>query len=353
MGLKRIGILLHKELVVGSKSFIVLFAIVTPLATTLLVSLLFGSLFSTTPRLGIADLGDSELTRKAAALDSPVLKQYSNAEALKKAVASGAVDFGIELPANFDEKLRRGEHFEVSSYLWGESLMKNRAAASMTVLGLTRQVSGRALPVNVNTVTIGDGGSLGWEERLLPFIVLMGIVIGGFFVPAASLVEEKQNDTLSALLTTPLSAVEVYTAKGLMGVMLSIFSGVLILALNDSFGIHPVLLVGVLFLGATMSSTFGVLFGSFIKDINTLFAAVKVLGIFLYAPALIYMFPQLPQWTAKFFPTHYIIAPVIDLSQHQASWSDIAPDIYVLLAIIAALIAITALVTVRKRDYAA
>ena len=348
MDLRRILVLLRRELVQG-KGFILVFAIVTPVALTLLVSLFFGTWFSSRAKLGIVDLGDSTLTRKAAAMDSLVLKQYPDRNKLKQAVEMGAVDFGVELPADFDARVGANEEVELTPYIWGESLLKNRAVASMAFVTLTREVSGNEIPVEVVTTTLGDGESMPWEERLFPFIVLMAIVLGGFFIPATSLVEEKQSRTLNALLVTPLTPGEVYLAKGIFGVLLCLCTGTLILALNRAFGAHPVLLIAVLGLGATMAASAGLLFASFVKNISTLFAITKALGLFLYAPAIIGFFPQIPQWIAKFFPTYYIIAPVVDISQHQATLSEVAPDLAILFVLIAALLASIALVLRRGR----
>lgn len=55
----------------------------------------------------------------------------------------------------------------------------------------------------------------------------------------------------------------------------------------------------------------------------------------MYAPALVYMFPQIPQWIAKVFPTYYMIAPVVEIVQHGGGWPDIAFDVSVLVGLIA------------------
>lgn len=89
-------------------------------------------------------------------------------------------------------------------------------------------------------------------------------------VPATSLVEEKQKQTLTALTTTPTSLEEVLLAKGLLGVILSLVVGVLILVMNRALGVQPLLLLLVLGLGAAMAAAFGVLLGVYVKDINTL-----------------------------------------------------------------------------------
>jgi ABC-2 type transport system permease protein len=151
------------------------------------------------------------------------------------------------------------------------------------------------------------------------------------------------------LTITPASLGEVFLAKGLLGVILSLAMGMVILALNQAFGAQPLLLVAVLALGAIMAAQLGVLLGAFVKDINTLFATIKGAGLVLYAPALIYMFPEIPQWIAKVFPTYYMIGPVIEVTQRGAAWPDIAADVLILVGLILALLAVTALVIRARR----
>ena len=81
----------------------------------------------------------------------------------------------------------------------------------------------------------------------------------------------------------------------MFGFLVSILVGVLVLFLNQAFGNQPYLLAGVLVLSALLAAAFGVLLGALIKDINTLFAIIKAIGILLYAPAFILLFPGIPQ----------------------------------------------------------
>ena len=64
---------------------------------------------------------------------------------------------------------------------------------------------------------------------------------------------------------------------------------------------------------------------------------IKGLGIFLYAPALVYMFPEIPAWIGKIFPTYYIIQPVMDIIQDGAGWMDVLPNLGILAALTATL----------------
>ncbi len=344
MNVRRIAVLLGKEIRHSSKNFIFVFAIVIPIVLTLLISLLFGTLFSGKPKLGINDQGKSKLAAKLVATQGLLSREYSSDADLRLAVGSGAVDLGLVIPDQFDADLNNGDQAQLSAYVWGESLQKNRALIATSLVALVREMIGQEVPVEVITTSLGDGESVPWEKRLFPFIVFMAIILGGTMVPATSLVDEKQKRTLKAIVITPTTLSDVFTSKGLFGFLVSMLVAILVLLLNRAFGGQPYLLIGVLALSALMAATFGVLLGAFIKDINTLFAIIKAIGILLYAPAFIYIFPGIPQWIGKLFPTYYMIGPIMDISQQDSTWSQIAGDVYILIGLVIALIAVVAVI---------
>ena len=349
MSAKRVGVLLSKEFRRGINNFIFIFALVVPIGFSLVLNLLFGSFFSGKPKLGVADLGNSDLVTQAQAVDSVIVTEYESDAALREAVQSGVVDLGLTLPANFDTAVQTGDSVEIEAYIWGDSLMPDRAILGTSIAVWIRTIAGQEKPVEIVTTTLGDG-AVPWQERLLPFVVLITLMIGGIMVPATSLVEEKMKRTLTAVTTTPTSIGEVYLAKGLLGVIIGIVMGVVILAMNRAFGSQPLLLVGLLALGGVMASTFGILLGILLKDINSLFATIKGIGILLYAPAIVYLFPTLPEWVARIFPTYYIIGPIVDVTQQGATFGDVAPDLAILLAIILLLVGIVAFLSRRGRQ---
>ena len=348
MNIRRVYVLLEKEIRHSSKNFIFVFAIVIPIVLTLVVTLLFGSLFSGKPKLGINDQGDSELAAMLVGTDALLSKEYSSDEELRAAVESGAVDFGLVIPQKFDTSLKSGDEAHLSGYVWGESLLKNRAAIATSLVVLVREMVGQEVPVEIISASLGEGEDIPWEKRIFPFIVFMAIILGGTMVPATSLVDEKQKRTLKALVITPTTLGEVFTSKGLFGFLVSILVAVLVLFLNQAFGNQPYLLVGVLALSALMAAAFGVLLGAFIKDINTLFAVIKGMGLLLYAPVFIYLFPGIPEWIGKLFPTYYMIGPIIDISQKDATWSQVAQDVYVLMGLILLLVVLLTFVSKRE-----
>jgi ABC-2 type transport system permease protein len=64
----------------------------------------------------------------------------------------------------------------------------------------------------------------------------------------------------------------------------------------------------------------------------------------LYAPAIVYLFPEVPAWISRVFPTYYMIGPIVEVSLNNAGWGEIYPDVIILCILIAVLIAVTALI---------
>lgn len=347
MNLRRVGVLLKREFVYGPKNMMFTFAIVVPVLLSLIVSLLLGTLFSGKPKLGIVDGGQSQIVAGLEGENYLVNRRYATVDDLTRDVEVGALDMGLVLPAGFDAAIHQGTKTILDIYIWGESLVKHRTVLIVAISNQIIALTGKDVPFDIVTTTLGDGESVPWGEQLFPFIVMITIFFGGSMIPASSLIEEKQKRTLRALVVTPASLGEIFLAKGLMGSIVSIVMGLAILALNQAFSAHPALLVLVLALSACLVVEIGLLLGALVKDISSLFTVVKGGGILLYMPLFVYLFPKIPQWIAKLFPTYYIIGPIIELSMRDGAWPDIAVDVFILIGLILALTAVVAAV-IRK-----
>lgn len=330
MNLRRIGVLLGKEITSGRRNIIAIMVLVVPFLFTLIMNVLFGTIFSDKARLGLTLTGESRLVELAQKQESLSVELFPTEAELREAVANGAVDVGVALPERFDSRIHNGRAVELTAYTWGESGLDNRVVIGTALGTFVRDIAGQELPVDVQTIILGEGEGLTWEERLLPFIILVTVVLGGTMVPATSLVEEKQQRTLQAVTTTSATVGEVLTAKILLGVVLSVTMGVVTLILNQAFGNQPALLILILSLGALFSGLLGVLLGAFVKDINTLFTITKAGGLLLYAPALIYLFPQIPAWIGRLFPTYYLIDPIIAVTQRGERLDTVWPELLIL-----------------------
>jgi len=283
-------------------------------------------------------------------LDSVESREYNSIDDMKQSVEDGKIDMGIVLPPGFDGYVIDGEETEIQAFIWGESLAKSRTIIGVTIADLIREIAGKTAPVDIATTTLGDTDTLPWSDRLLPLIVLMTIFLGGLMLPATSLATEKEKRTLPALAVTPTSLSDIFLAKGLLGFILSVFMGILILILNQAFGSEPLLLILILAFGAIMAAELGMMLGAYVKDFATLFTIWKTAGIILFAPVFVFLFPQIPEWVGKIFPTYYILQPIVEVSQFGGGWSDIAGNFFVLVGIDVVLIVIL-LAILRRKQY--
>lgn len=347
MSLSRTMALLRKDLQLGPRSPIFLWALVLPVVITLLIQGVFGGLFEPRPRLGVVDGGASAITAALQELPGIQLVRYPDAAELKRRVESHNVDAGLVLKPGFDEAVRAGERPLLELYFSGESLASNRLILAVTTLDLVRAVAGQPSPVAVEVVQLGDGAALPLADRLVPLLVLYALLVAGVFVTSFSLVEERETGTLSALLVTPVALPEVLLAKSGLGLLLAVLMAVVTLALNGVLTSQPAALLLALLVGAVMSVEIGLLYAVLAKDIKALYTLIKSLNLFLLAPVIFYLFPDWPQWIAKLFPTYWFLDPIFQVAIRGASLTEVAGTLLVAVFICLALVPVLWLLTRR------
>jgi ABC-2 type transport system permease protein len=294
--------------------------------------------------------GDSQVPTIIETGGTVTIETFNTTAELEAATASGGVDVGVVLNTGFDEAIQSGEMVELTTFIWGESLARSRLIAGVTVADALRTLTGTDLPIDVVSHILGEAEAVAIEDRLLPFIILIAVLIGGMMTPATSLVMEKQRDTLTAVVVTSVRLEEVFFSKGLIGTVLAVIVGLLTLLLNQGFGGQLPLLILVLALSAASAAGFGLMLGYFAKDITSLFTIIKGIGLLLYAPALVFLFPGLPQWIGRLFPTYYMMNPVNEISLRGVGWAEVAPDLAVLAVMILIEAAVLAYLAHRTRQ---
>ncbi len=261
---------------------------------------------------------------------------------LRQGVQAHDYDAGLVLPAGAGDALATGAPVSLTFYVSGSSLASTRLVLGVTTLEELRGVAGTSPPVDVTVTTVGDEDWVPVQDRLLPLVVVYAVVIAGLFLPASSLVEEQEKRTMDALLVTPLGMNDVLLGKGMLGVLLATLMGWVTLLLNTAFGNEPLALTVFLVLGAVMMAELGLIVGSWARNSNTLFTAVKGGGLLVVAPVLFTMFPDLPQWPARLFPTYYFLQPIFDLAVGASTigehWRELLVAVAICLALLPAVV---------------
>jgi ABC-2 type transport system permease protein len=329
---------MRKEIRMGPRSPLFLYAIILPIVMTLVIVGVFGSLFAPSPRLGIVDEGNSAVVAAAQDLEGIEVTTMSSIDTLKAMVEANDLDAGLVLTRGFDSDLRSGNRPPLDFYIGGESLASNRIILQVTALDLVREVSGEPAPVEVDVVTIGDAEAVPIASRMVPLLMIYAVAIAGAFVPAASIVQEKEKGTINSVLVTPTTVKDFLAGKAGLGIVLGMATGIITLILNNAFGNHPLTMTLVLLIAATMMAEIGLILGMFAKDSNILFALMKSAGILLFYPVVFYIWPNLPQWIAKIAPTYWFLQPIFEVGVKDASFGDIWVQLVIALVWIIALL---------------
>ncbi len=334
MSPKRIAAIVRKDFIGGLGKVFFILAIVVPILLTLLMNLVFGRLFIEKPTLAVIDEGQSEAGAKIKNLKSVIIREVKDEEHLKERVISGAIDGGLVLPPDFDEELRQNKFPEVRIYIGGESLASNRIVLAASLAELLREEAGQKLPIDVVEVPLGKKAELPIRVRIVPFLIMYAIFIGGCTLPAALIVDEVEKKTVSAVAVTQATLGELISAKGILGFLTSFIMGIVILVINQVFTGNVWLLVIFMLLGAIFAVEIGLIIGQFSQDLTTTFTYVKLVGFLAFIPALIIFFPQVPDWVSQLFPTYYLFNPIIEITQYAAEFSDVWLDALILLLFI-------------------
>jgi ABC-2 type transport system permease protein len=307
----------------------------------------FGGIIDPSPRLGIVDLGQSSIPAAVELLDDVEVSILESVDELQQKVEGNNLDAGLVLDPGFDQSVRDGETPELRFFVGGESLASNRVILAVTAVDLVRGVAGEPAPVEVVAEVVGDGPTVPIEDRLVPFLVLLAVALAGIFLPAAMLIQEKANRTAEAVLTTPVQVGEFFVAKGIVGFVLSCGIGVLTLLVNGGFTAYVGGNIAAIAVGALMSVQIGLLLGAAVKSLQTMFSVWKGGGAILFAPAVLFLFPSVPPWIAKLFPTYYFLGPLYEMTVNAESLSSVYGELLIGVAISLALMA--AVVPVSRR----
>ncbi|MBI9100186.1 MAG: ABC transporter permease [Spirochaetaceae bacterium] len=332
MSVRRIIVLFHHEIKSSLKSFFFFQAVLTPLLFSLVLSLVFGRFFLGTPELGFLK---SELTDMVGFMDDSInISFYESESELLAMVEKNVLDMAIVLPESFDRLIRSDEKSEMTIYFNGNTPLLKRTELTNAFSRAIKEMSGRTFPVKLKPLYSNDIKAKPWFDRMMPLLVILAIMMSGMLLPSTSLVSEKQNGTLQALLVSPVSYRELQFTKTYYACILSMIMGIAILLINralpEQWG--PFLLV--LFLGSLCASTLGSLFGYAGNSILSVINLIKSLMMVFYAPAILNFFTVVPQWVQKVFPTYYIYGPLIKISHKRFSFAEDGWEILVLLVIV-------------------
>lgn len=313
------------------KGFLVFQLFLAPLSLWLIIYLLFGQMSVGNAKIGLLEQENSLLAKLFS--ESAQVNRFGSEEGMLNKLEAGKLDMGIILSPGFDENVQSGKEGEMKIYISGSSQLQQRLQAFILLQKGVLLVQGKESVVHISTQPLGSDVIAPWYDRLLPLVVLIAVMMGGIFIPATSLIGDKQRKTLSALLVAPVNTYEIIWSKMLLGGFISFLMGFMILALNQSLSVNTAPLLAVLALVTMSASCFGCIIGYVSMDMKSVTTLTQSLMLLMYAPTILNIFPNIPGWVQKIFPTYYFFSPLLKLSDDSFRSSD-AWELAVLFAVL-------------------
>ncbi len=271
-------------------------------------------------------------------------------ELLKEGVTEGQYVAGIALPADIMEGFMSGQEPIISVYFASDVPEEIKDAVVVLIRELAYQQTGQALAVEVSEEILGTdmaGMQIPPRDRMRPLFAIL-IIMTETFGLANLISEEVERRTIQALLVTPVSVKDLFTAKGITGVILAFGQGIIFMTIAGGMNQQPLIILVALLLGAVLVTGIGFIIASLAKDFMSVLAWGMVALIPLFIPSFGVIFPGAVTGWVKLIPSYYLIDTVHRVANFGAGWGDIWLNLLILIGFDIALVWIGIMALRRK-----
>lgn len=271
-------------------------------------------------------------------------------EQLKQAVIDGKYIAGISLPADTLSRLLADERPTINIFFAADTPQEVKDAIELVVQELGYQMTGQSLAIEVSEEVLGPdlgGMPLPPRDRLRPLLAIMLIMVETMGL-ATLISEEIEQRTIQALLVTPATVTDVFTAKGIAGISLAFGQAALFMAIVGGLNQQPLVVLVALLLGAVLVIAAGFIIGAMAKDMLSVLAWSLPVIIILIIPSIGVAFPGSVTGWVEALPSYYLVDTVHRASNFGAGWSDVWQNLLILFSFDLVL-ALLGVVVLRRR----
>jgi ABC-2 type transport system permease protein len=319
MNLRIILAIARKDLSDALRNAYLLSSIVLPIAVSLLFRVLFQGDSGAGGRgaidISIYDAGKSQLVQYM--VDSKQFSIFfaSSPDEVRSDVEQKGRVGGVVIPANFDAGIAAGEMPDLRLYVNTARGAVRVAVLGEIVTGGLRAVARQTLPARIVRTDVSAAGagaetSVNLNRFYLTLFLVMSLTMVGVFVVPYMLVEEKEKNTLKAVLVSPATYADVVAGKGLVGLFYALLVAVILLLLNDGFGGNVAVTILSVLLGAIFLVQAGLLMGAVFQTISQVNSWSTVVMLVLMLPGMLGDFLPPPEpipALMKLIPTSYMV----------------------------------------------
>lgn len=303
----------YKDVLSTVKTPSSLIVLVIPVVMLLLFRLVFAGLSEPQPlRVALYDPSDSPLAARLGALPNVDVQVVDSAAALEAAVDNAAA--GIAVPADWEAALAEGRRPEIGVLLNPRDGTRVELANFQRILmAYTWEMGGQAPPLQISWRAVtGDDAAAASEVDgfLMTLLVTMGLVMAGTLI-SVLIVQEKEEQTLAALLLSPASRMDMIVGKGVAGFVISLLAPLLMLAFWDHGGSNWPVVVASILAGALFMVSVGLLLGVVLETKQQCNSWGGLVILLLLLPSMFVSLQPAQVWLnslIRLLPTYYLTA---------------------------------------------
>ncbi len=349
MNQRIIGALLAKDLTLFFRKKVILVLTVLGLVFYLVIYFVMPDTVGETLKIGIhgADLPPviGETT-----VEGLEITLVASEEELKSSVAEGTYIAGIAFPADLMERLVSGEKPDIHLYFTPDAPQEIKSAMETLVNEFAYLITGETLNVEISQEVLGQdllGTPVPPRDRMRPLLAVM-IIFMEMLGLANLISEEVERRTAQALLVTPATVIDLFTAKSIAGIGLAFIQALLVMVIVGGMNINPLLILIALFLGAVLVTGLSFLVSAFAKDFLSVLAWSVPFLVVMFIPALGVLLPGAITGWVKIIPSYYLVDTIHRVANYGSGWGDVWGSLLILLGYAAVIITAGILVLRRK-----
>lgn len=316
-----------------------LFAVITVLVMVVFVGAYYLLPGTTEDTLGLALYVEGQARDQVTDLFSEGLEAevFDSEEGLVEAVEDGEYPAGLVVTTEALTRAASGEETAVKVYYTpGITTDLREAYNDILTIAINYHRLGSEGTINIQAQEEVMGPDLLGEaiparDRFMPAMLLL-IAVVEMLGLSTIIVEEVEQDTVTALLTTPLQVGQFLTSKAVKGVALAFGQLLFVVLVTGLIVRGPAMLLVTLLLGCLLIVGLAFILASFTSDMMSVMSWGILVYIILLIPALGVLFPGVAGGWVRAIPSHYFITALHRIINFGASWGDVASSLLILLA---------------------
>ncbi|NLO38405.1 MAG: ABC transporter permease [Ruminiclostridium sp.] len=280
--------------------------------------------------------------------------RVASAEALNKAVENGDYSVGFIITANMWRYLQTGNPAEVTLFtspgLADEYVRSISFVLEIVFSEMTYRTQDSPLLIKTEEIFVGDdimANTIPFKQRMVPLMVSLLLVMEVFTL-GISLVEEKENRSIKAVLAAPVSMSEFLFAKSFAGVSVIFIQILIFLIAVGSLTSQMLAVFWVVLAGALLTTGISALLAAFSTDMMSLVSKGIFAMIVMIFPLFGILFPGMLSSWMRIIPT-YMLADSLSLLMNNGAASNETLMQICVLTIVAAPLFVAGIDCIRRK----